>query len=142
MTSETVWRDMAGGRRGLAERVRARDLMVVPGVFDLVSARIADQTGFDALYMSGYGIAASHLGLPDAGLVSYADMLDRTWSMMAVPTPGSDIAEGTAGYPYLQWGRVMVLPEDATVEVGPTLELEPLDGPTARQQWTVLGWVP
>lgn len=83
MTSETVWRDMAGGRRGLAERVRARDLMVVPGVFDLVSARIADQTGFDALYMSGYGIAASHLGLPDAGLVSYADMLERARTIAA-----------------------------------------------------------
>ena len=43
----------------------------------MVSAAIADSVGFDALYMSGYGISASHLGLPDAGLTSFAEMLDR-----------------------------------------------------------------
>lgn len=64
-------------RAALARRIRARELTVVPGVFDMISARVADRAGFDALYMTGYGIAASHMGLPDAGLVSYADMLGR-----------------------------------------------------------------
>jgi 2-methylisocitrate lyase-like PEP mutase family enzyme len=43
----------------------------------MISARIADGLGFQALYMTGYGVSASHLGLPDAGLVSYAEMLSR-----------------------------------------------------------------
>ena len=64
-------------RAGLAGRIRARKLTVAPGVFDLISARVADRAGFDALYMTGYGIAASHMGLPDAGLVSYSEMVGR-----------------------------------------------------------------
>ena len=64
-------------RAALARRIRARKLTIAPGVFDMISARVADRAGFDALYMTGYGIAASHMGLPDAGLVGYADMLGR-----------------------------------------------------------------
>ena len=64
-------------RTALARRIRARELIIAPGVFDMISARVADRAGFDALYMTGYGIAASHMGLPDAGLVSYSDMLAR-----------------------------------------------------------------
>ena len=54
-------------RAALAQRVRAREFLVAPGVFDLISARTADALDFAALYMTGYGISASHLGLPDAG---------------------------------------------------------------------------
>ena len=64
-------------RAALARRIRSRELTIAPGVFDMISARVADRAGFDALYMTGYGIAASHMGLPDAGLVSYSDMLGR-----------------------------------------------------------------
>ena len=64
-------------RTALARRIRTRELTIAPGVFDMISARVADRAGFDALYMTGYGIAASHMGLPDAGLVSYSDMLAR-----------------------------------------------------------------
>jgi len=67
-----------GDRRAvLAHRIRAREFTIAPGVFDMISARVADRAGFDALYMTGYGIAASHLGLPDAGLVSYSEMIGR-----------------------------------------------------------------
>ena len=64
-------------RAALAHRIRARELTIAPGVFDMISARVADRAGFDALYMTGYGIAASHMGLPDAGLVSYSEMVGR-----------------------------------------------------------------
>ena len=63
-------------RATFADRVRARAFCHAPGVYDMVSATVADTIGFDALYMSGYGISASHLGLPDAGLTSFAEMLD------------------------------------------------------------------
>ena len=51
--------------------------VLAPGIFDMVTARVADSMGFPALYMTGYGAAASHLGLPDAGLATYTDMVGR-----------------------------------------------------------------
>ena len=84
-------------RAALARRVRARSLTVAPGVFDMISAKVADRAGFDALYMTGYGIAASHMGLPDAGLVSYSDMLGRAARICeAVRTPL--IADADTGF--------------------------------------------
>lgn len=53
------------------------EFIVAPGVFEMFSAKIADRLGFKALYMTGYGISASHLGVADAGLVTYRDMVER-----------------------------------------------------------------
>jgi len=78
-------------------RLDAGDLIVAPGVFDMISARVADEKGFDALYMTGYGIAASHLGLPDAGLATYADMESRV-RRIAQGTTTPLIADGDTGY--------------------------------------------
>jgi len=77
---------MAGpnGRRSLAARLKDKRIVVAPGVYDAVTARIADRMGFEALYMTGYGTVASHLGLPDAGLASYADMLNRVQAFCAM----------------------------------------------------------
>ena len=84
-------------RAALARRIRARNLTIAPGVFDMISAKVADRSGFDALYMTGYGIAASHMGLPDAGLVSYSDMLGRAARICeAVRTPL--IADADTGF--------------------------------------------
>ena len=51
-------------------------LITAPGVYDMISARVADGMGFQALYMTGFGVSAS-LGLPDAGLASYTEMVGR-----------------------------------------------------------------
>jgi 2-methylisocitrate lyase-like PEP mutase family enzyme len=64
-------------RLALVEALRSGRFVLAPGVFEMVSAKLADRMKFPALYMSGYGIAASHLGLPDAGLASYADVVER-----------------------------------------------------------------
>ena len=72
-------------------------VLVAPGVYDLISVRIADRLGFEALYMTGYGTVASHLGLPDAGLATYADMVGRVEAMArAARTPL--IADADTGY--------------------------------------------
>ena len=84
-------------RAAFAERIRARTFTLVPGVYDMVSARIADDAGFDALYMTGYGIAAAHLGLPDAGLSSFADMVDRARTI-ASGTSAPLIADADTGF--------------------------------------------
>src|SRR6202008_2761327 len=62
-------------------------LIVAPGVYDMVSAKIADGFGFEALYMTGYGVSAS-LGLPDAGLATYSEMVGRVAQIcQATATP-------------------------------------------------------
>ena len=64
-------------RAALAGAIRGGRFVVAPGVYDMISARLADRMGFAALYMTGYGVAASLLGLPDAGLATYADLEGR-----------------------------------------------------------------
>src|SRR5690554_1107868 len=64
-------------RRRLRQRLGEPGLIVAPGVFEMISARMADRLGFDTLYMTGYGTVASYLGLPDAGIASYTDMVNR-----------------------------------------------------------------
>ena len=54
----------------LRKMIEARDFVAAPGVYDLISALIADRMGFKALYVTGYGTVASSLGLPDAGLAT------------------------------------------------------------------------
>ena len=89
--------DVQARRSALARRIRTRELTVAPGVFDMISAKVADRCGFDALYMTGYGIAASHMGLPDAGLVSYSEMAARAARICeAVRTPL--IADADTGF--------------------------------------------
>ena len=72
-------------------------MIAAPGVYDMVSLRMAAAMGFDALYMTGYGTVASHLGLPDAGLASYADMVGRVEAMARMSATPL-IADGDTGY--------------------------------------------
>lgn len=88
---------MEGKRKALAERLRKPGLVVAPGVFDLISAKIADRMGFDCLYATGYGIVASYLGLPDAGLATYTDMVARV-AQIAARTSTPLVADADTGY--------------------------------------------
>lgn len=72
-------------------------MISAPGVFDMISAKIADGMGFDLLYMTGYGVVASYLGLPDAGLASYTEMVGRA-RQIAQGTSTPLIADGDTGY--------------------------------------------
>src|SRR5215470_16155399 len=66
---------MHSGRK-LRKALAGKGLVVAPGVYDMISARLADGLGFGALYMTGFGVSAT-LGLPDAGLASYTEMVER-----------------------------------------------------------------
>jgi 2-methylisocitrate lyase-like PEP mutase family enzyme len=81
----------------LRERLAQRALLVAPGVYDMVSLRLADTFGFEALYMTGFGAVASHLGLPDAGIATYTDMVGRV-KQMASQSRAPLIADGDTGY--------------------------------------------
>jgi 2,3-dimethylmalate lyase len=89
--------EMNAKSHGLRKRLKDADIVIAPGVFDMISARIADRMGFDALYMTGYGTVASHLGLPDAGLATYTDMVNRV-AQICGGTKTALIADADTGY--------------------------------------------
>jgi 2-methylisocitrate lyase-like PEP mutase family enzyme len=92
-------RDMAGNRQAakLRNLLARGEFILAPGIYDGISARVADRMGFPALYMTGYGATASMLGLPDAGLATYSDMLGRAEMICSVvETPL--IADADTGY--------------------------------------------
>src|SRR5258708_20046077 len=83
--------------RALRERLAKGEFILAPGIYDGISARVADKMGFPALYMTGYGATASMLGLPDAGLATYSDMVGRAEMICSVvETPL--IAAADTGY--------------------------------------------
>ncbi len=83
--------------QSLRELVKPGQCLALPGVFDGISARVADSLGFAALYMTGYGSVASALGAADAGTASYTEMLERVRCIAgAVSVPF--LADGDTGY--------------------------------------------
>jgi methylisocitrate lyase len=78
MKKTTVLRRAIGERRAL----------VVPGCHDALSAQVVESCGFEAIQVSGFGLAASLLGKPDVGLLPLKDVLDATWNIVqAVSIP-------------------------------------------------------
>jgi len=73
------------------------DIIIAPGVFDLISALVADRMNFKALYVTGYGTVASYLGIPDAGIATYRDMIERI-AQIVKRTKTPVIADADTGY--------------------------------------------
>ncbi|MBS7281326.1 MAG: isocitrate lyase/PEP mutase family protein [Candidatus Freyarchaeota archaeon] len=72
-------------------------LIIMPGAYDALSAKIVELTGFKAIQHTGYGTAASLLGMPDIGLVSFWEMVERVKSIAeAVNIPV--IGDADTGY--------------------------------------------
>lgn len=95
--------------------------VVAPGIFDMISARIADGMGFDCLYATGFGTVASHLGVADAGIATYTDMVGRVGQMArGVATPV--IADADTGYGGLLNVRHTVMGYEAAGVSGIQLE--------------------
>ncbi|MDR1487451.1 MAG: isocitrate lyase/PEP mutase family protein [Deltaproteobacteria bacterium] len=70
----------------LRELFKRKKLVIAPGAHDVLTARIIEKTGFEAIYMTGYGQAASHLGRPDVGLICFSEMLARAANMVEATT--------------------------------------------------------
>jgi len=58
----------------LRERLKRKPILLAPGVYDALGALLAEQAGFEALYLSGAGIAYTRLGRPDIGLVTASEV--------------------------------------------------------------------
>lgn len=88
---------MRGAQR-LRELLRGPGIIVAPGAYDAVSARLVEQAGFDAVYIGSYATAASRLGLPDAGLVSMREMVDHAASVVGAVERIPVIADAENGF--------------------------------------------
>ena len=60
----------------MRERLKDKRILLAPGVYDAFTALIAEQAGFEALYLTGAGIAYTRLGRPDIGLVTASEVAD------------------------------------------------------------------
>jgi 2-methylisocitrate lyase-like PEP mutase family enzyme len=65
-------------RAAFRSRVESRHALLVPGTFNALSARVAADAGFGALYITGAGVTNMFLGLPDLGFVGLHEMADHT----------------------------------------------------------------
>ena len=98
------------------------ELLVTPACWDALSAKLIQQAGFKLTFMSGFAVAAARLGLPDTGLISYAEMADQLRNIagcVSIPI----IGDGDTGYGnalnvrrtvqgYAQAGAACVMIED------------------------------
>lgn len=115
-------------RTGATARLRARlarpDVLPAPGCFDALTARLIERAGHEVAFLGGFSTAAARLGLPDVGLLSYAEMLDQTTSVCAA-TSLPVIADADTGYGnpvnaertmlgYARAGAACVMIEDQT----------------------------
>ena len=72
----------------LRKAIMERRAVAVPGCHDAFSAKVIETAGFEAIQISGYGVAGSLLAKPDVGLVQMKDVLDITWNIVqAVKIP-------------------------------------------------------
>ena len=82
----------------LRELLAGPDLVVAPGAYDALSARLIARAGFPAVYMTGFGTAASVLGQPDVGLLTMSEMVSRAAALAAVVGDLPLIADADTGY--------------------------------------------
>jgi len=81
----------------LRELFATGEMVLAPGCYDALGARLVEEAGFPATYMTGFGSAASHLGRPDIGLMALPEMVDnarRIASAVDIPV----IADADTGF--------------------------------------------
>jgi carboxyvinyl-carboxyphosphonate phosphorylmutase len=95
-------------RPSLREQLEDKNkIIILPGVFDALSARIAEQVGFEAMFQTGYGSSATMLGMPDFGLLNAGETVDNARRIIrAVSVPVLVDADTGYGNPLNVWRLV------------------------------------
>ncbi len=81
----------------LRQMLAQGDFFVVPGMQDMIATAVANKVGFPIVYGTGYWLTASSMGLPDAGIASYTQMLDRMATLVQT-SKAAVIADADTGY--------------------------------------------
>jgi 2-methylisocitrate lyase-like PEP mutase family enzyme len=82
----------------LRTKLDAGEFFLAPGLHDMMAARLAREADFDVVYGSGYWLTASCYGLPDAGIATYTQMLDRMATLKRIMGSAAVIADADTGY--------------------------------------------
>jgi 2,3-dimethylmalate lyase len=88
---------VSGGPQRLRELLAGPDPVLAPGVFDGLGARLVEEAGFPAVYMTGFGTAAALLGRPDVGLLTMSEMVENA-GRIAAACELPVIADADTGY--------------------------------------------
>jgi 2-methylisocitrate lyase-like PEP mutase family enzyme len=81
----------------LRARLQSGEILVAPGAYDALTARLLEQAGFEAIYRGGYAASAAAFALPDLGITTLTDMVDHLRRMTnAIDVPV--IADADTGY--------------------------------------------
>lgn len=81
----------------LKQLIQEKDILVMPGVYDALSAKIAEKCGVKAVQVSGYGLAGSNLGLPDVGIMTKTQMVELVRNICNATTIPV-MADGDTGF--------------------------------------------
>src|SRR5271169_649544 len=92
-----IWDYESMTEQTLAVRLAHPPILIAPGVYDALTALIAARAGFEALYVSGAGIAYSRLGRPDIGLVSMNEVV-QTVTLIRDRVDAHLIVDADTGY--------------------------------------------
>ena len=84
-------------RKSLRQTLNDREFFVAPGIPDMIVALVANKIGFNFVYGSGYWMMASAHGIPDAGIATYSQMVDRMQTLARV-SDAALIADADTGY--------------------------------------------
>ena len=94
MFSKTKSKDKAAKLR---EYLNAKDIIVMPGCYDSLSAKLIEKEGLGVGFMSGFAVSSTRLGMPDTGLISFSEMADQVRNICnstSIPI----IFDGDTGY--------------------------------------------
>nr|WP_300095649.1 isocitrate lyase/phosphoenolpyruvate mutase family protein [Sedimentibacter sp.] len=82
----------------LRELLAGNKIIVAPGAYDAWSAKLIAKSGFQAVYMTGYGVSASVLGKPDIGLITLTEMVTAAKNIVDAAGDTPVIADADNGY--------------------------------------------
>lgn len=106
----------------LRQLLKGPDFLIMPCCYDGLTAKLIQEAGFQLTFMSGFGVSAVRLGLPDTGLISYGEMVDQLQNICSA-TNIAVIGDGDTGYGnavnvkrtvhgYIQAGAAGIMIED------------------------------
>jgi 2-methylisocitrate lyase-like PEP mutase family enzyme len=81
----------------IRDALKEKGVLVMPGVYDCLSAKIASRSGFEVIFITGYSVSATYLGEPDFGLLTQTELLSASQRVCSV-TPLPVIVDADTGY--------------------------------------------
>ena len=119
----------------LRQRLAQPEILIAPGVYDALGAAIAENVGFEAVFVSGSALAAAHLGRPDIGLLSLpetAEILARIADRVDIPLFVDADQGGGNAYAVARHVRMLERAGASGIQIEDQREVKPASDPLSR----------